>query len=58
MSLLWVPRRHVALASPVLEKTLTECGSVNGSCVTGLNLRISMINFIHVHAIPAKGTGI
>ena len=34
MSLLWVPRGHVALASAVLEGTLIECGSNNGFVCT------------------------
>ena len=29
MSLIWVPKGHVALASAVLEGTLTECGPIN-----------------------------
>ena len=44
MPLLRVPRRHVARASAVLEGTLTECRPINGSCVTVVNLRISMVN--------------
>ena len=56
--LLGVPRGHMALARAVLEGTLTECGPINHSCVTGVNLRIPMINFIHVHATFAKGTEI
>ena len=32
MSLVWVPRGHVALASAVLEGTLTKCGPINDSC--------------------------
>ena len=35
MSLLWVPRGHVALASAVLERPLTECGPTNGVLCTG-----------------------
>ena len=32
MSLLWVPRGHVALASAVVEGTLTQCGPSNDPC--------------------------
>ena len=36
MSLLWVPRGHdVALASAILEGTLTESGPINGFLCTG-----------------------
>ena len=35
MSLLWVPRGHVTLASTVLEGTLVECGPINGFLCTG-----------------------
>ena len=35
MSLLWVPRRHEALASTVSEGTLTQCGPINGVLCTG-----------------------
>ena len=45
MILLWVPRGHVALASVVLEGTLTECGPIHEFCVTIVTLRISKINF-------------
>ena len=47
MSMLWVPRGHVALASAVLEGTLTECGPINAflCTVTVVSLRISMVNF-------------
>ena len=47
MSLLLVPRGHVALASVVLEGTLAECGPIKGVCVlvTVASLRISMVNF-------------
>ena len=51
-SLLWVPRGHVALASAVLEGTLTECGPINGFlCVqiTVVSLMISMVNFYPRH---------
>ena len=34
MSLLWVPRGHVALASAVLEGTLTEWGPIKGVLCT------------------------
>ena len=44
ISLLWVAREHVTLASAVLEGTLTECGPTNDSCVTAVNLRIYTIN--------------
>ena len=43
--LLWVPRGHVALASVVLEGTLTECVPIYESCVTIVNLRTSKIDF-------------
>ena len=47
ISLLWVPRGHVALVSVVLEGTLAECRQINGFCVllTVASLRISMVNF-------------
>ena len=48
MSLLWVPRGHVTLASAVLEGTLTECGPIKVFfcvLVTVVSLRISMVNF-------------
>ena len=35
MALLWVPRGLVALASAVVEGTLTECGPINGVLYTG-----------------------
>ena len=35
MSLLWVPRGHVAPSSAVLEGTLTEYGPINGFLCTG-----------------------
>ena len=35
MSLMWVPRGHVALASTVLEGILTECGPINGVLCSG-----------------------
>ena len=48
MSLLWVPRGHVALlASAVLEGTLPECGPINGFLgvqITVVSLMISMVN--------------
>ena len=37
MSLLWVPGEHVALASAVLEGTLTGCGPINGFLCIGNN---------------------
>ena len=47
MSLLWMSKKHVALASAVLEGTLTECRPINDfSCNSTIrNLGISMINF-------------
>ena len=47
ISLLWVPRGHVALARGVLEVTLTECGQLTGFCVlvTVTSLRTFTVNF-------------
>ena len=37
MSLLWVPRGHVALVIAVLDGTLAECGPIDGVMCTGNN---------------------
>ena len=55
MSLLWVPRGHVALTSAVLEGTLTDCGPSNDSpCLTVVNSKISMNNVLSTSSMTRE----
>ena len=52
MSLLWVPRGHVALASAVLEGTLTECGSLDGVLCTGNSSEFENLHMVNFYPRP------